>query len=320
MRRIAVLAALPLLATIALAGCGGSSSSTSSQAVLVTGGFGKSPVVKIPSEKAADKLKVTTLVRGSGQALTKTDAFVGNFAIYVWSGHSHKLLQSTFKTGTPTLFSGQLLPGLETALIGQKMGSRVVAVIPPADGFGKTGDPNAGIKGTDTLVFVVDMLHDFGPTASVSGSQVSAGKGLPTVSDTSGAAPTVKIPSGKAPTALVSKVLIKGTGPAVAEGDTVVVQYTGVNWRTTQVFDASWKHGTNGEPFGFTIGASPSQVISGWDKGLVGQTVGSRILLVVPPADGYGKTGNPQAGIKGTDDLVFVVDVLGTFNAHSAAS
>jgi FKBP-type peptidyl-prolyl cis-trans isomerase len=321
MRRIAVLTALPLLAAVALAGCGGSSSSgASSPSVTVTGGFGKAPVVKIPSEKAADKLKVTTLVRGSGQSLTKTDSFVGNFAIYLWSGSSHKLLQSTFKTGTPTLFSGQLLPGLETALVGQKMGSRVVAVIPPADGFGKSGDPSAGIKGTDTLVFVVDMIHDFGAKASVSGQQVSAGKGLPTVSDTTGAAPTVKIPSGKAPTTLVSKVLIKGTGPAVAEGDTVVVQYTGVNWRTGQVFDASWKHGTSGEPFGFTIGASPSQVIPGWDKGLAGQTVGSRILLVVPPADGYGKTGNSQAGIKGTDDLVFVVDILGAFNAHSAAS
>ena len=104
----------------------------------------------------------------------------------------------------------------------------------------------------------------------------------------------------------------------MAEGDTVVVQYTGVNWRTGQVFDASWKHGTR-QPFGFTIGASPSQVILGWDKGLVGQTVGSRVLLVIPPADGYGKTGSPQAHIKGTDTLVFVVDILGAFSAHSAS-
>jgi FKBP-type peptidyl-prolyl cis-trans isomerase len=320
MRRIAVLAALPMLAAVALAGCGGSSSSSgTAAAVTVTGGFGTAPVVKIPAEKAGSTLKVSTLVHGTGQALGKTDAFVGNFAIYLWSGTSHKLLQSTFKTGTPTLFSGPLLPGLETALVGQKMGSRVVAVVPPAEGFGKSGNASAGIKGTDTLVFVVDMLQDFGPKASVSGHQVSAGKGLPTVSDTTGAAPTIKIPSSKPPANLVSKVLIKGTGPTVAEGDTVVVQYTGVNWRTGQVFDASWKHGTNGQPFGFTIGASPSQVIPGWDKGLVGQTVGSRILLVIPPADGYGKTGQSQAGIKGTDTLVFVVDILGAFNAHSPA-
>jgi FKBP-type peptidyl-prolyl cis-trans isomerase len=321
MRRIAAFTALPLMAVVALAGCGSSSpSSSGSAAVTVTGGFGTSPVVKIPSAKASTKLAVKTVVHGAGSPLIKSDAFVGNYAIYLWSGSSHKLLQSTFKTGQPTLFSGALLPGLETALVGQKMGSRVVAVIPPAEGFGKSGDPQAGIKGTDTLVFVVDMLQDFGARASVSGTQVSAGKGLPTVSDTTGAAPTIKIPSGKPPTSLVSKTLIKGTGPAVAEGDTVVVQYTGVNWRTGQVFDASWKHGTTGQPFGFPIGASPSQVIPGWDKGLVGQTVGSRVLLVIPPADGYGKTGSPQAQIKGTDTLVFVVDILGTFNAHSTPS
>ncbi len=319
MRRIAVISALPLLAAVALAGCGSSSSSsTATSAVTVSGGFGKAPVVKIPAQKAGSKLVATTLVHGAGQALGKTDAFVGNYAIYLWSGTSHRLLQSTFKTGQPTLFSGTLLPGLETALVGQKMGSRVLAVIPPADGFGKSGDPSAGIKGTDTLVFVVDMLKDFAPAADVPGHQVAAGAGLPTVSSTFGSTPTIKIPSGKPPASLVSKVLVKGTGPTVAQGETVVVQYTGVNWRTGQVFDASWRHGTHGQPFGFTIGASPSQVILGWDKGLAGQTVGSRVLLVIPPADGYGKSGSPQAGIKGTDTLVFVVDILGAFNAHSA--
>jgi hypothetical protein len=120
MRRIAVLSALPLLAVGVLAGCGGSSSSSSSTAaVTVSGSFGKAPDVTIPAEKAGDKLDVKTLVHGSGPALGKTDAFVGNYAIYLWSGTSHKLLQSTFKAGaSPTLFSGTLLPGLETALIG----------------------------------------------------------------------------------------------------------------------------------------------------------------------------------------------------------
>lgn len=321
MRRIAVITALPLLAAVALAGCGGSSSSpAASPAVTVTSGFGKPPLVKIPAEKAGAKLKVTTLVHGGGQVLGRTDAFVGNFAIYLWSGTSHRLLQSTFETRQPTLFNDTLLPGLEKALVGQKMGSRVLAVIPPAEGFGKSGDPSAGIKGTDTLVFVVDMLKAFTATEDVPGHQVSAGHGLPAVSTTFGSEPTIKIPKGKAPASLVSKVLVKGTGPAVAAKDTVVVQYTGVNWRTGQVFDASFKHGTTGQPFGFTIEASPSQVILGWDRGLVGQTVGSRVLLVVPPVDGYGKSGQPQAGIHATDDLVFVVDILGTFNAHSTAS
>jgi FKBP-type peptidyl-prolyl cis-trans isomerase len=315
MRRIAVLSALPLLAAVALAGCGGSSSnSAATPSVTVSGTFGKAPAVNIPAEKADTKLTVKTLVHGSGQALGRTDAFIGNYAIYLWSGTSHKLLQSTFKTGgKPTLFAGTLLPGLETALIGQKMGSRVLAVIPPKEGFGTSGDAQAGIKGTDTLVFVVDMIKDFTGNAAASGQQVSnGGSGLPTVTAAAGAAPTIKMPSGNPPTSLTTKVLIKGTGPTVADGDTVVVQYVGAIWRNGYQFDSSWKRS---QPFGFTIGASPSQVIAGWDKGLAGQTVGSRVMLVIPPADGYGKTGSPQAHIKGTDTLVFVVDILGAFGS-----
>jgi len=54
-------------------------------------------------------------------------------------------------------------------------------------------------------------------------------------------------------------------------------------------------------------------VITGWDKGLVGQTVGSRVMLSIPPADGYGSAGQSQAGITGKDTLVFVVDVIDAF-------
>ena len=315
MRRIAVLTALPLLAVGVLAGCGGSSSnSQAASAVNVSGSFGKAPDVTIPAQKADTKLTVKTLVHGSGPAFGKTDAFVGNYAIYLWSGTSHKLLQSTFKAGgKPTLFSGTLLPGLETALVGQKMGSRVLAVIPPKQGFGTSGDAQAGIKGTDTLVFVVDMIKDFSGTAAAAGQQVSQGGGsLPTVTAAAGTAPTIKMPKGDPPKNLETHILIKGTGPTVAEGDTVVVQYVGAIWRNGYQFDSSWKRS---QPFGFTIGASPSQVIKGWDQGLTGQTVGSRVMLVVPPAYGYGKAGSPQAHIKGTDTLVFVVDILGAFSS-----
>ena len=45
-------------------------------------------------------------------------------------------------------------------------------------------------------------------------------------------------------------------------------------------------------------------------KGLVGQKVGSQVLLVIPPADGYGEAGAPNAGIGATDTLVFVIDLL----------
>ncbi len=310
MRRIAALLAVPLLAVLALAGCG-SSTSSSSPDVTVKGQFGQSPTVTIPNATAGKSLVVKTLIKGTGPALTKTDAFVGNYAVYIWSGTSHKLAESTFATKSPAPFSGQLLPGLESALQGKPMGSRVLAVIPPAQGYGKTGNSQAGVTAKDTLVFVVDMIKEFANNASASGSKVSAGGGsLPTVAaGKPGVTPAITIPtSKKPPTALVAKTLIKGSGPAVTKGQTVMTQYVGQIWRTGKTFDSSW---SRGEPFGFTIGSTPSQVITGWDKGLIGQTVGSRVMLVVPPADGYGKTGSSQAGIKGTDTLVFVVDILG---------
>jgi peptidylprolyl isomerase len=310
MRRIAGALFVPLIATAALAGCGGSSSSrppSPNGSVTATGGFGHAPTVKIPARAAGSNLYIKTEVQGSGTPLISSDAFLGNYVLYIWSGTTHKLALSTY-TATPQVLSGHLLPGLQTALDGKKMGSRVLAVLPPKYGFGAAGNPQAGVTGTDTLVFVVDMIRAYTGTASASGTQVSdGGAGLPTVSAAAEGAPTVKIPSSAPPSNLVVKTLIKGSGPPVAKGQEVVAQYVGLNWRTKSIFDSSWSRGV---PTGFQIGASPAQIIAGWDKGLLGVPVGSRVLLVIPPKDGYGSAGQAQAGIKGTDTLVFVVDVL----------
>ena len=210
------------------------------------------------------------------------------------------------------MLSGKLLPGLTTALEGKKMGSRVLAVLPPKYGYGASGNSQVGITGSDTLVFVVDMIKEYAGTASASGTNVSSGGGsLPTVSAKTGTAPSVKVPTSSPPSKLVVKTLIKGSGPPVAKGQEVVTQYVGLNWRTRKVFDSSWSRGA---PFGFEIGASPAQIIPGWDTGLVGVPVGSRVMLVIPPKDGYGSAGQSSVGIKGTDTLVFVVDVLDAVN------
>jgi peptidylprolyl isomerase len=320
MRRFLALIAIALLGGAVLAGCGSSSSSSKSSAsssasssvganssVTATGAFGKAPTVTIPKAKAGTKLAVKTLIQGSGTTLTKADAMAANFVLYFWSGTSSSLKANTF-TSNPTVIGGTMLPGLETALIGQKVGSRVLAVIPPADGYGTSGNSQLGITGSTTLVFVIDVIKSYADTASATGSQVSNGGGdLPTVTAKAGAAPTLSFSSTKAPSGLVAKTLIKGSGPKVAKGEFVIAQYTGYIWRTKAVFGSSW---SSGSPFGFLIGASPEQVIPGWDKGLEGQTVGSRVMLSIPPAEGYGTAGNSDAGIKGTDSLVFVVDII----------
>jgi FKBP-type peptidyl-prolyl cis-trans isomerase len=322
MRRASALVVIPLLAVAAVAGFASSSSASTSslltsspssanQSVKVSGAFGVSPKVTFPKGKAAgSNLYIKAVIKGAGPKLTSADSLVGNFVLYDWRGKTARLLGSTFSAGSPTLFSGQLLPGLSKALLGQRTGTRVLAVIPPKYGFGSAGNPSIGVKGTDTLVFVVDMLSLINNKATAVGKQVSDGGGsLPTVTEPAGKAARIKIPANTAaPKALTIKTLVQGRGAKLAKGDYVVVQYTGVIWRTGKVFDSSW---SRDEPFAFNIGEG--QVIKGWDDGLRGQKVGSRVMLVVPPADGYGSAGNSQAGIKGTDTLVFVVDILGAY-------
>jgi FKBP-type peptidyl-prolyl cis-trans isomerase len=317
MRRIVALFVLPLIAGLALAGCGSSAPPSASAAVTAKGSFGASPSVTIPKQKPASTLAVKTLIEGNGATIKKSDLVLVNYTIYVWSGTTNKLLGSTYSS-SPQVLPATVLPGIQTAVTGKKLGSRVLAVIPPKQGYGSSGNSQLGVTGTDTLVFVMDLLKKYpSGTVSASGAQVSSGGGsLPTVTVARGSAPKVTIPKGvTAPTTLVTKTLIKGSGPVVAKGQDVVVQYTGVNWRTGQVFDSSWQRS---QPFSFKIGATPSQVIPGWDKGLAGQTVGSRVLLVIPPSDGYGSAGQSQAGIKGTDTLVFVVDIISAVSPGSA--
>jgi FKBP-type peptidyl-prolyl cis-trans isomerase len=308
MRRASALIVVPILAAFAAVGCGSSTSASANQSVTATGSFGSAPKVSIPAESAGTDLTVKKLIHGNGAKLTSSDSFVGNYAAYVWSGTTHKLATSTY-SASPALFTGKLLTGLQDALNGATVGSRVLAVIPPKDGFGSTGNSSLGIKGTDTLVFIVDVVKKFKNTAGATGTHVSNGGGaLPTVS-AAATNPTITVQTkNKPPTALTTHVLVKGSGPALEKGQLAVVQYTGVIWRTGKVFDSSW---TRSEPFAFTLQASTEQVIPGWDKGLAGQTVGSRVMLVIPPKDGYGSSGASSAGIKGTDTLVFVVDILG---------
>lgn len=315
MRRTAAALSFPLLAIMLLAGCGSSSSSTppvsnANGSVAVSGIFGAAPAVQIPAAQASSKLAIKTVIKGTGPVLGQTDSFVGNYAVYIWRGKTHKLALSTFSNGSPQVLAANVgLTGLKQALTGQRMGSRVLAVLPPQDAYGSAGNSQIGVKPTDTIVFVVDLIKAFSSTASASGKHVSNGGGaLPTVTANPGSAPVVKIPSKQPPTKLIVKTLIKGSGPPTVKGQTVVTQYVGVNWRTGKAFDSSWSRKA---PFGFTLDATPAQIIPAWDKGLVGVPVGSRVMLIVPPADGYGKTGNSQAGIKPTDTLVFVVDIIG---------
>ncbi|KMY23871.1 peptidylprolyl isomerase [Actinobaculum suis] len=130
---------------------------------------------------------------------------------------------------------------------------------------------------------------------------------MPQVSGGFGDRPDFEWPEGEAPQGLVVKTLVEGDGPMVRAGSQIECDYHGVIWGG-KLFDSSYDRGT---PATFGIGVG--QVIARWDRGIVGKNVGSRLLLAIPPALGYGRRGIPQAGIGGDDVLVFVVDIRKQF-------
>jgi peptidylprolyl isomerase len=116
--------------------------------------------------------------------------------------------------------------------------------------------------------------------------------------------PVLPKPTGSPPRRLVIDDVVKGKGPAAKKGDTVVVNYVGMNFSNGQEFDASWDRG---QPFPVTIGRT--QVIEGWTRGLVGIRKGGRRKLTIPPELGYGPNGYPPS-IPPNETLVFVVDAV----------
>ena len=114
--------------------------------------------------------------------------------------------------------------------------------------------------------------------------------------------PSIAKPSGDPPTKLYSRDIVKGKGKAAKAGDSVSVQYVGVNFSNGEQFDASWDAG---QPFQFELGAQ--MVIAGWDQGVEGMSVGGRRMLVIPPDLAYGPSG--QGPIGPNETLIFVIDM-----------
>jgi peptidylprolyl isomerase len=320
MRRLAACLAV-LLLLLAAAACGddGSSEDTTTEgaaadsssldAITVEGEMGTAPVVNFASPFSVDETVSKVLVEGDGEELT--DGVTVGFDYVALNGRDGNVFDSSYEEGPVSgmLAENEILPGLVKGLLGTTVGSRVLIAMPPDDAFGPAGGASdVGIEKDDTLVWVVDVHELRDPLERAEGTPVDPVDGLPTVSLDDTGKPTITVPDAEPPAELVSQVLIEGAGDVVEAGQSITVHYTGIVWGTGEQFDSSWDRGA---PASFPIGTG--SVIDGWDTGLVGQKIGSQVLLVVPPDQGYGPDGNPDAGISGTDTLVFVVDILDAY-------
>lgn len=149
---------------------------------------------------------------------------------------------------------------------------------------------------------------DQGPSSDTSSTGSGAASAdLPTASGEFGEAPTLTFPDGDAPTDLQVEVLSEGDGAVVDPGAAVAASYLGQVWGSDTPFDESY---SRGKPSLFSL----SSVVAGWTQGIPDHTVGSRLLISIPPDLGYGEDGNAQAGIGGEDTIVFVVDIVTAYN------
>ncbi|MFJ6074948.1 FKBP-type peptidyl-prolyl cis-trans isomerase [Streptomyces sp. NPDC093065] len=338
MRRRSLLIAVPA-GLVTLAACGdddsGSSSNASDSASpeasatsaapppkivdgplpAITAGtkFDEKPTVAKGSGEPSKDLAVKTVVAGGGRAVAENDFVSANYLGQIWQ--SGKVFDNSYDRKTPLviqLAQGSIIDGWRYALTGKKTGSRVLFSVPPTWGYGEQGNEQAGIKGDDTLVFVVDIQDTFNARSSADGKKMPQDDAaLPKVgTNTDGKAPSIEVPDADAPKKLAAEYVLEGDGAEVGAQDSVLVQYKGVLWEKGKTFSSTDKGFDSTYDRQQLTSFSLQQVVKGWAQGLTGRKVGSRVLVVIPPDLGYGDNPPEGSGIEKDSTLVFSVDIL----------
>lgn len=314
LRPLAALSAVALSA-ILLAGCsggGGGDASPSASAsaaadlcssaapsgavsdgITVTGDFGAEPTVDFtkPIDTTNLTLQRTVQTKGTGAAIAAGD-FV-SYAATILDGTTGSVLSQSGYT------PGEIMPEqISPSNLGQIFGCATV-------GSRLTLATATGNETTPSVVYVIDVLG-ITPTAAW-GEEQAPVAGMPTVSLGDDGTPDITVDTSAAPpTETQVAVLKKGDGPAVLDGNQVLIQFRGARWSTGELFDGGDTWATHTPYTGSVSGFVP-----GFSKALVGQNVGSQVLVVIPPADGYGEGDINTTDLKG-ETLVFVIDILGT--------
>ncbi|WP_407360730.1 FKBP-type peptidyl-prolyl cis-trans isomerase [Microbacterium sp. LBN7] len=311
-KRPLVILSTVAAATLLLAGCSGSgapeSSSTpdptassscaldaqpgdTSDAVVVDG-EGADTKITVPADAAFAGVERTVVSAGDGEDIGVGDLVSVQYQII--EAATGEVLDSSARGDEgllPILLDTDQSSLFVAALECEPVGSRIVLAL-PGNVFGEGG--------TSKVVYAEAVEH---LPEVATGTPVDPTPGMPAVELDKAGKPTVTIPDGDAPTETKVAVLKQGDGATVASGDLVVVQYLGVKWSDGSEFDSSWSRD-----------AAPAQfqttgVVAGFQKALEGQKVGSQVVVVMPPADGYGASEGHELQ---KESLVFVVDILAT--------
>ncbi len=308
---------VPALLIPALAACGSDGADEARSVVSsveVTGEVGEEPEVEWTEDvDTTGDVEVEVLEEGDGVELEDDSAVLVQYLLS--NGFDESTAISTYASASPEVLdlgSGELPEVFSEALSGRRVGARVAVGFEASELFGEVGNAALGVNNKDPLLLVMDVL---GPTPV----------GVPYAEEGEGIAPDLVLDEDGQPESMLFKgipkptgelqveTVVEGGGPVVRKGDAVMVDYLGSVYGKPKPFDGSF----DGTPLVGVLG--PGGFVEGWNKGLVGQSVGSRVWLAIPPELGYGPEGNEEAKIKGTDTIYFLVDILGVAPRPAAA-
>jgi peptidylprolyl isomerase len=294
-------AALLLLPVLVLAGCGegeggDGTEATAKSGVSASGGFGEKPTLTVPEGTPPAELVTEVLKEGDGAEVKTGETLIANYLGQTWKPKDGKpnVFDNSYDRKQPVGFpigNGSVIKGWDEALVGQKVGSRVLLTIPAAKAYGATASDSNELAGQD-LVFVVDIVDSLGTGLSAKGEEVEPTvAGLPTVKSASGTKPAIEsakgVKPGKAP---VSDLLVKGTGEPIDENKALALQIVQAD-ATGKVAQDTWSKG---------VQVVPAKDVLSVVTALKGQPVGSRAVAVSAGSD-------KQPGV------ILLLDVVGQY-------
>ncbi|WP_293694236.1 FKBP-type peptidyl-prolyl cis-trans isomerase [uncultured Agrococcus sp.] len=285
--------------------------------IEVTGDFGAPTSVDFQAPLATDEQGIKFLESGEGERASRGDLVFSHFTVF--DGQSGEPIFSSFDSGQPLRVSARDDEGtlLESAVQCAAEGSRILAVSTLEDALGEGQALRGSEAGpNDPVVLVYDVTEVVPGRAS--GVPQPGNPELPAVTVGEDGQPGLSFTGAAAPESLVVSTSIQGNGEEILPGDNVVLQYTGVVWESGEVFDSTWNSAspnsapdaTGSTPAVFEL--TPGALIDGFYNGLMGQNVGSQVIISVPQEQGYADPNSRPPSIGEGDTLVFVVDILGT--------
>ena len=246
MRRSGVTLALAVLLVLASASAAVAQTTTTTTGASVldkvkitipSGAGTTAPVLKFAKPLNVKQSTHKVISEGAGDQLTQGQLATVNFVEV--DTRTGKVVRSSYGATPQTvqLDPASGVPPLIEGLLATKVGGQVLVALAPKDYAKKLQGAVKGVKATDTLLFLMSPTKV--TAARATGTAVPPVDGLPTVTLDAAGKPTVAVPSAvPASTSLVVQPLIKGDGPVVTAGQSVLVHYTGVVYATGKQFDS----------------------------------------------------------------------------------